>query len=114
MNNETELEGASNPKMCDWLTEELWSLYKHYLQVSCDSEVEFGYDIFKDDPVYNDPYELWEEPEGFETLIYMGDVRTPGLSVGCISFGTWKGRRIIMEQNASPFAVYCKRLEEEI
>ena len=96
--------------LMEHLGPELWDLYKSYLEAS-DSEVRMDYNIFADDPTYSDAIEdneLWDIPDGFQELISMDNVLIPGMSIGWVAFGNYKGKKLIMECNASPYQVYWK------
>ncbi|MDB4575369.1 hypothetical protein N9112_00235 [bacterium] len=53
-----------------------------------------------------EPEEVYSLPEGFEKAVEISELSVPGLAVGHVILGTWRGRRCIFEQNASPFLVY--------
>jgi hypothetical protein len=54
--------------------------------------------------------EVWTLPipEHFDCELTMDDVKTPDMSIGLLEFGRYNGRKVILEQNASPLMVYWK------
>lgn len=53
--------------------------------------------------------EGWLEPEDFVMLGKAENCSVPGFSIGELRFGTWRGRKVVLECNASPVAVLAKK-----
>jgi len=102
--------GMTDYGLLDHLSEELWGMYQNYLGAK-PSEIRMDYELFSDDPKYDDAREdnqLWDMPEKFEKVIEMDNVLIPGMSIGYVAFGRYGNHKVIMECNASPFMVYWK------
>ena len=78
-----------------------------YLQTE---NIETSYDLFKEDPKYNNE-EMWEIPIHFkpwlssEKVVLCRDNKRD-LSLGRLLFGTYKDKKVVIEQNASPLQIY--------
>jgi len=71
-------------------------------------EIDTEFDLFEDSEEY-DPEEMYLIPSEFETLIEIDHLHSPTFSWGYVVFGIYKGTRVVIEQNASPLAIYFKR-----
>ncbi len=94
------------PECVDHLTPELQQLICGYLGVDDITKTHNDYGPFEE--VRGEEIEeMWMLPEEFVTVLELGDnVSTPGFCYGWIVLGTLNGRKIVAEQNASPFLVY--------
>ncbi len=98
--------------MTNHLNSPLLDFYLLYLEIDHPSQLRFDYDVFLcDDIELDDPDELWllPQPHKFTSELTLNDVHTSGFAIGKIEFGRYGGRKIVIEQNAAPLAVYWKR-----
>jgi len=112
----TQLEIQQVAPLEPWFNEDtvvpqpLNQMYLTYLGVESIYELALdGYEVFKDDPAYAED-EMWgEDPECFSSVLELGNVQSPGFSVGHVNFGMVGNIPVIIEQNASPLLVYVSR-----
>lgn len=93
------------------LSDLLLNLFLTYLEIDDRSRLRFDYEIFMEEGVTEDDLEeVWALPfpEHFECELSMDDVVIPGMSLGKLQFGRYNGRKVILEQNASPLMVYWR------
>lgn len=91
-------------------SEEYLELISLYLETK---DIETSYDIFKDDPKYNDE-EMWGLPTNFRPWLQSRDVilyrnNKVDLDVGFFTIGYYYDKKVIIEQNASPLQVYWNK-----
>jgi len=70
-------------------------------------EVDTDFDLFKNSKEY-DPEEMYLIPSELEVLLEIDHLYSPDFSWGHIVFGIYEGTRVVIEQNASPLAIYFK------
>jgi hypothetical protein len=91
-------------------SKEYLELISSYLETK---DIEISYDIFKEDPKYNDE-EMWELPINFKPWFQSSDVvlkrnNKMDLAVGFFAMGHYYDKKVIIEQNASPIQVYWNK-----
>ena len=96
-----------DPLFEDCYPKEYLEFIANYLQTE---DIEMSYDLFKGDPKYDDE-EMWEVPTHFKpwlssekVVLYRDNKRD--LSLGRLLFGTYKDKKVVIEQNASPLQIY--------
>ena len=68
--------------------------------------IELGYRLFDGLPEY-DSEGMWDVPEAVELKVTFNNVIfLAELALGWVGVGTFKGKPIVLEQNASPLIVY--------
>lgn len=67
------------------------------LDVDTIDRVGVGYDIFAD-LSESEREELYGLPSGFEKVLEFKEVYSPDLAIGYVVLGTYKGKKVIMEQ----------------
>ena len=97
--------------MTNHLIGPLLDFYLLYLEIDHPGQLRFNYDVFLCEGLeLDDPDELWllPEPKKFTSALTLNDVHTSGFAIGKVEFGRYAGRKIVIEQNASPLMVYWK------
>lgn len=70
-------------------------------------EIAIGYEIFKDAPEF-DEEEMWCIPKGIEILLQIDHLHCPTFTWGHVTLASYKGAKVVIEQNASPLMLYWK------
>jgi len=91
------------------ISPELEKIYLGFLEVNSFEKVRQDYGIFINDKgeyLVGDDDELWEIPEGFELYLEMEEVHCPTFTWRNVQLGVYKGKRVVIEQCASPLIVF--------
>lgn len=96
------LEDCSSREYLDFISK--------YLETE---EVETSYEIFKNDPNYNEE-EMWTLPLHFKPWLWSDEVilkreNDCDLSLGLLTLGYYGDKKVVIEQNASPIQVYWSK-----
>jgi hypothetical protein len=100
------------PDAFESVSQEYLGFITSYLGGSVE-DISTDYDLFKDSAGYNEE-EMWTIPKEFEEVLVIDNLHSPTFSWGYVVFGTYKGIKVIIEQNASPILVYWNRNNLEI
>ena len=87
-------------------SEEYMDIIKGYLKCE-EHEISTDFDIFKDSLDYDED-EMWEIPREAEQVLSVDNLTCSTFTWGAITFCKYKGKRVVIEQNASPILVYWK------
>ena len=97
--------------MTQHLTGPLLDFYLLYLEIDDPAQLRFDYGFFADgntDADERDDISTLPHPDKFTSELILNDVYTPDVAIGRVEFGKYAGRKVIIEQNASPLLVYWK------
>jgi hypothetical protein len=84
---------------------------RFYLEIDHPSQLRLDYAIFHDDDIDADDLDDISQlphPERFTRELLLNDVHTRVYAVGRVELGRYDGRKVVIEQNASPLLVYWK------
>lgn len=100
------------PEMTGHLEGLLLDIYLWYLEIDDPSQMRFDYAILAeagdDLELFAELYEL-PHPEFFTCDLQIKSAISNKLCIGDIRFGRYKGKKIIIEQDACPLLIYWKR-----
>ena len=83
-------------------SEEYMQLIRAWLNVTSDDDITTETELFG----FEEDEEPWELPEGFETIIEITELHSPTFTWGHVALCRYKGKLVVVEQNASPFTFY--------
>lgn len=94
----------------DCYPKEYLELISKYLETE---EIETSYEIFKNDPNYNEE-EMWFLPLHFKPRLWSNEVilkreNDCDLALGLFILGYYGDRKVVIEPNASPLQVYWSK-----
>jgi hypothetical protein len=110
MNNVEEMEGNVS------FEDPLVVAIKAWLGFSATDELRVdakSYEVFKGEPEY-DSEEMWEIPKAVDVCYSISDYTSGCFAWGAIDFCEYKGKRYVIEQNASPITIYGELSNEDL